>query len=212
MALTRLKHMLVPQDQVFFEKLEKQTQIAHQAATKLQALMHNYQNPKKTAQEIKAIEQAGDDLMHELYVELNKSFIVPLDHADISALATALDDVLDWINVAAKYLAVYEIQNATPGMIKLSDLVYQQTQLLEETVKALRHPKTIHMASQGCEELNRLENEADEVYTQTLAKLFKTSDAIQLLKEKQVLDALEHATDDVERAANVLTDIVMKHA
>lgn len=212
MALTRLKHILVPQDQVFFEKLEKQTQAAHQAATRLQELMHDYTDPKKAAQEIKGIEQAGDDFMHELYVELNKSFIVPLDHTDISALATALDDVLDQINNAAKYLAVYEIKNATPGMIKLTDILHQQTQILEETVKALRNPKTIHTASQGCQELNRLENEADEAYTQTLAQLFKTSDAIQLLKEKQVLDSLENATDDVERAANVLTDIVMKHA
>ncbi|MBI5226124.1 DUF47 family protein [Candidatus Micrarchaeota archaeon] len=211
MPLSTLKQFIVPQDHLFFELLQGQAETAHEAAVALQDLMHDYKDVDKHAKTIKNLEHKGDELVHTIYEQLNKSFVVPMAHDDVSGLATALDDVLDLTNSSAKYLSVYQIKKPLPAMVELSEILARQTQELLVAVQSLNSPKTFSRATKACVEINRLENEADDAYTHGLVDLFKTDDAVFILKHKEVLDRLESATDRVERAANAVSDILMKH-
>ena len=211
MPLSSIKQFIVPQEHVFFELLQAQAETAHEAACALQGLMHQYQDIEKHAKSVKNLEHKGDELVHKIYEQLNTSFIVPMAHDDLLGLATALDDVLDLTNASVKYLAVYQIKKPLPAMVELSDLLSRQTAELLAAVQSLRSSKTFSRATKACIEINRLENEADDAYTQGLVDLFKTDDAVFILKHKEVLDRLESATDRVERAANAVSDILMKH-
>lgn len=212
MPFKTIKQFIVPQEHVFYELLQAQAETAHQASCALRDLMHEYEEVEKQARAIKGLEHKGDELVHELYDQLNKTFIVPMDHDDLSGLATALDDILDLTNSAAKYLAVYQIKKPIPSMIVLSDLLCKQTAELLSAIQSLQSSKSFPMAVKACVEINRLENEADDAYTQGLVELFKTDDAVFILKHKEVLERIESASDRVERAAHAVSNIVMKHA
>lgn len=211
MPLKTLKQFIVPQEHIFYELLQGQAETAHDAACALRDLMHQYKDVDAQAKRIKGLEHKGDELVHELYDQLNKTFIVPMDHDDLSGLATALDDIVDLTNASAKYLAVYQIKKPLPAMVTLSDLLAQQTAELLAAIQSLKSSKHFARATKACIEINRLENEADDAYTQGLADLFKTDDAVFILKHKEVLDRIESACDRVERAAHAVSNIVMKH-
>ncbi len=211
MPFKTIKQFIVPQEHVFYELLEAQAQNAHAASFALSELMHHYLDVDKKAKSIKNLEHKGDDLVHELYDQLNKTFIVPMDHDDLSGLATALDDVVDLTNSSAKYLAVYRIKEPLPAMVQLSEILAKQTAELLAAIQSLKSSKTFFRATQAGVEINRLENEADDVYTQGLVDLFQTDDAVFILKHKEVLDRMESACDRVERAAHAVSNIVMKH-
>lgn len=212
MPLSALKQIIVPQEGLFFEKLREQAATVHAGAQALSGLMHDYRKVGEKARNIKALEHAGDEITHDIYTQLNKSFIVPFDHSDISDLATALDNILDMTNITAKHLAVYEIAKPSDSMVHLSDLLLKQTGELKAAIAALDKPGTFSSASQACVEIHRLENEADEIHTKAVSALFKKKDAVEIIKQKDILDSLELATDKVERAAVVVSDIIMKHS
>ncbi|MBI2445271.1 DUF47 family protein [Candidatus Micrarchaeota archaeon] len=211
MPFKTIKQFIVPQEHVFYELLEAQAETAHAAASALSELMHDYKDVDKAAKSIKHIEHKGDELVHELYAQLNKTFIVPMDHDDLSGLATALDDVIDLANSSAKYLAVYQIKKPLPSMVKLSDLLSKQTAELLAATQALKSSNTFARATHAGVEINRLENEADDVYTQGLVDLFESDDAVFILKHKEVLDRIESACDRVKQASHAVSSIVMKH-
>lgn len=108
MPLTKLRNFLVPQDAVFFELMERQAGIAHEAAQELSALLRDYNGVAAKAAKIRELENNGDQLTREVYVALNKTFIVPIDHDDISALASSLDDALDMglVKISVFFLAL----------------------------------------------------------------------------------------------------------
>lgn len=212
MPLSKLKQMIVPNEGAVLVKLMLQSKLAHKASTELLVLLSDYKDVHAAAKSIKELEQEGDEAAHAVYAELNRTFIVPFDHADVSALATALDDVLDLTNASARFLSVYEIRNPAPTLKILAEVLQKQTLQLERAVMAIQSHNTFSDAAKVCVEINRLENEADDVYAKGLAELFKGTDAVEILRQKTVFDCLEAATDKVERAANVVSDIVMKHA
>lgn len=212
MPLTKIKHFLVPHEMVFFDKLSRQAETMHAGTNAFAELLRDYCDVEAKAKGIKGIEHEGDELLHDIYSELNRSFIVPLDHSDISALASALDDILDLATASAKYLAVYEIREPPGELVALASVLNLQAAQLKTAVCSLRSPKTFATASGCCVEINRLENEADELHTRAIAALFKQKDAIEIMKLKEILNSVEAATDKAERAANVISDIVMKHS
>ncbi len=212
MPLSKIKQMIVPSEGAVLDKLVLQSDLAHQASSELVRLLSDYQDVHAAAKRIKELEQEGDEAAHAVYAELNRTFIVPFDHADVSSLATALDDILDLTNASARFLSVYDIRNPAPTLLILAQVLQKQTLQLQQAVKAIRSPKTFSDAANVCVEINRLENEADDAYAKGLAELFKGKDAVEILRQKTVFDCLEAATDKVERAANVVSDIVMKHS
>ena len=212
MPFKTLKQLILPKNGVFFDVMLKQAETAHAASKELSALMADYSRLADSSKKIRDFEHRGDDLMRELYLALNTTFIVPIDHSDISLLAGSLDDVIDRIDQTAAFLAIYRVTAPTPPMVKLADVIASQTGELVEAVSAIKNAKTYGKAARHCTEIKRLENQADELYNAGLGEPFESKDAIEIIKQKDALECLEHAADRVDKAAQIISDIIMKNA
>ncbi|VVB56463.1 Uncharacterised protein [uncultured archaeon] len=207
-----LKEWLIPQDKHFFNMLENESNNVLDGSKIFLEMLNNYENIKVKQQEIKDIEHQGDDFVHEIFEELNKTFITPIDHEDISALASAFDDVLDYIDGTATRFVLYEIKKPEESMIKLAEVILNQATELNLAICGLRNIKNPKDIEKRCIEVNRLENVADDIYKSSVALLFKQKDAIEIMKLKEIYERLEFATDKCEDAANVISDIVVKNS
>jgi len=212
MPLNKLKNLIVPQDNVFFELMEQQAETAQNAAETLYDLLKDYKEIDKKTKKIKDLEHHGDDLMRKLYTALNKSFIVPIDHGDISTLAGTLDDVSDLVDGVSTLLVVYEISTPSPAMIELAELLVEQTKELKKAVSAIGHTKTYGKIVEHCNKIKQLEMKSDDIYVKAVASLFKKTDPIDIIKQKEILYYLEAATDKADNASQYISDIVMKHS
>jgi predicted phosphate transport protein (TIGR00153 family) len=207
-----LKEWIIPQDKHFFNMLENESQNVLNGSKAFLDMLKNYENIKEKQQKIKDIEHQGDDIVHEIFEELNKTFITPIDHDDISKLASAFDDVLDNIDGTATRLVLYEVQKPEENMLKLADVLLEQSIELRQALSGLRNIKNSKEIEKRCIEVNRLENVADDIYKTSIADLFKRNDAIEIMKLKEVYERIETAIDKCEDAANVISDIVVKNS
>jgi predicted phosphate transport protein (TIGR00153 family) len=206
------KEWIIPQDKHFFNMLENESQNVLDGSKAFLDMLKNYNNVKENQQKIDDIEHQGDDFVHEIFEELNKTFITPIDHEDISKLASAFDDVLDNIDGTATRLVLYEIQRPEENMLKLAEVLYDQTICLREAISGLRNIKNPKEIEKRCIEVNRLENVADDIFKNSIADLFKRNDAIEIMKLKEIYERIEEAVDKCEDAANVISDIVVKNS
>ncbi len=205
-----LKEWIIPQDKHFFNMLENESNNVLDGSIVFLDMLKNYENIEDKQQRIKDIEHQGDDFVHEIFEELNKTFITPIDPEDISTLASAFDDVLDHIDGTATRLILYEIKKPEDNMIKIAEVLVKQATELNSALSGLRNIKNPKDIEKRCIEVNRLENIADDIYKRSVAELFKRKDAIEIMKLKEVYERLEFATDKCEDAANVISDIVVK--
>src|SRR5690606_2239042 len=134
-------------------------------------------------------------ISHEIFEHLNRTFITPLDPGEISALASALDDILDYIDGSAQMMLNYGITAKDPSMEELAELVQLCVVEIEGAVKGIRDVKNPKEIESHCIEVNRLENLADNVLARAISDLFRTNDAIQIIKLKDLYECLEIATD-----------------
>jgi uncharacterized protein Yka (UPF0111/DUF47 family) len=207
-----LRELLIPQDRVFFDMFEKQAGVVKEAAWLLVALTEDFTNVKEKRHAIEKLEHKGDQITHDIYDQLNRTFITPLDPEEISRLASALDEVLDYIDGVAEKMFYYGIDDTDSHMIELAKLIHMSTVEMESAVKGIRSIKDPRYIEERCIEVNRLENLADDVLAHALMDLFKTDDAIMIIKLKDIYEHLETATDYCEDVANVLSDIAIRHS
>lgn len=206
------KEWIIPQDKVFFDLLERHVGLARQSAAVFHSMVQNWANVEAWRTKIHEIEHQADQVGHEVFDRLNRTFITPIDREDIARLAHALDDIVDAIYAAANRIALLEIPAATPPMAAFIVTLEAQVKELEAGVRALRKPSTMKSSIPAhAVEIHRLENVADRALNEALGALFKTNDAIQILKYKEIYEFLEDATDRCEDAADVLQDILRKH-
>ena len=178
-------------------------------AQALTDLFAHYENVESKIEDIRRIEREGDELTHQILTKLNQTFITPFDREDIHQLASKLDDVLDFINASGARIAMYRITNPPPAAGELARLILMQCQELQKAVSLMQKDGNI---LSHCVEINRLENEADMVSQQAIARLFEyEKDPINLIKVKELLEFLERATDKAEDVANVLETVVLKN-
>jgi uncharacterized protein len=202
---------IVPRETKFFDMFAEMASNLMEGATTLRALFQDYKDVPVSVQKIKDIEHKGDDMTHAVVIKLNQTFITPFDREDIHALASALDDVLDYINSAADRLLMYKITSTPNAALKLADVIVRQSDELSKAVSLLE--KNQQKVLEHCVEVNRLENEADAVARDAIGHLFQDEkDPIQLIKIKELLEVLETATDKAEDAANVLETVILKSA
>ena len=201
---------LIPRDTKFVGMFHDMAENLVEGARLLLDTFQNYSNLEERVLKIKAIEHRGDEMTHEIMVKLNQTFITPFDREDIHKLATSLDDVLDFILGAAERLLNYKITVPPPAAAELTTIIIRQT---EELAAALSKLGKNREMMRHCVEINRLENEADQVERRSVAALFENEkDCIQLIKLKELIEVLEKATDKAEDAANVLESIAVKSA
>lgn len=206
------KEWILPRDKQFYNLLESESKNVLEGANVFLDMLNNYNDIEERQDKIKQIEHCGDNIVHDILEELNKAFITPIDHEDISKLATSFDDILDYIDGTSIRLVLYEIKKPEENMIKLAEIIVKQANELDLALKGLRNIKNPVEIEKRCIEVNRLENFADDIYKRSVANLFKRQDAIEIMKLKEVYDRLEFATDKAEDAANVISDIVVKNS
>lgn len=168
---------------------------------------------KEAIKEVERLEHVGDDITHTIFIELSKNFITPFDREDIHSLASAIDDIADYIHASAGNMELYNVTNVGDAMVKLAELLVEMCNDLEKAIKELRSFKNIRVIADACVRINSAENQADYVCNLAIARLFEfETNAIELIKQKEILQTLEIATDKCEDAANVLESILVKNA
>ncbi|MCI0349461.1 MAG: DUF47 family protein [Acidobacteriales bacterium] len=201
---------LIPRDVKFFVMFAEMSGNLTRGARLLTDILADFKNVEARVHELHDIEHTGDDMTHAVLTKLNQTFITPFDREDIHRLATSLDDVLDFIYAAGERLTMYKITSAPPAAHQLAKIIVQQT---EEIAKGVAHLEKQNNVLKYCVEINRLENEADRVARDAIARLFEVEkDPIALIKLKELYEVLETATDKAEDAANVLETVVLKSA
>jgi len=207
-----IKEWVIPQDEIFFTLFERLAAVVVLASYRIVDLVDDYTSVKEKVQQIEQLEHEGDKITHEIYEQLNQTFITPLDPEEISKLVSALDDILDYIKSTATRMYHYGIPETDSHMVELAKLIQLSVVELEEAVKMIRSIKNPRQIEQRCIEVNRLENLADDVLHHAYADLFRSTDAIAIIKRKDIYEHLEIATDKCEDVANVLSDIAIRHS
>ena len=162
------------------------------------------------ASRIRDCEHAGDDVTHRIYRQLNSTFITPFDREDIYPLASRLDDVMDFIEAAADLVVLYGVEELPSGITAQIDVLQRAASTTAEAMPRLRGLKNLE---DYWIEINRLENEADQIYRKQIAELFSGAyDALSVLKLKEVVDELERAADAFEHVADTVETIVVKES
>jgi uncharacterized protein len=200
---------LIPKDTSFFRMFSAMSDNLIAGATALVALFADFKDVEKQVEHIQRIEREGDELTHAILTRLNQTFITPFDREDMHQLASKLDDVLDFINASCARIVMYQITAPPPAAAELARIILMQSQELQKAVSLMQKNGNILV---HCVEINRLENEADQVSQQAIARLFvHEKDPINLIKIKELLEFLERATDKAEDVANVLETVVLKN-
>lgn len=214
MRIDTIIQKLLPRDDKFFVLLEQSAKNLVRASQTLQKI-----NTTKTlaeraviARELQDIEHEGDSLTHTIFSELNATFVTPFDREDIHLLASALDDICDYIDGAASRIVLYRINKIPEPMKQLIDVIARSVIDIEKGVHLLRHLNRFDELREVFKSVNDYENQADTIFENAVAELFaKEKNAITVIKVKELLVGLETATDMCEDAANVLETILIKH-
>jgi hypothetical protein len=212
-----LKAWLIPQEKQFFDLLEKQLDIVKEGTLALWEMVQDPEDkgPAHFQKRIKKIEHDGDNLVHDIYHALNQTFITPIDREDIAALTSCMDDVLDHIHASARRMVIYGIRPKEDEVIRrFARIIRDSVDELTHALKDIRTLPATKDIDQRMRHIHKLENEADDVHLDALGGLFngKGYDPVTIMKKKEIYDMLETATDRCEDVANILGDIVVKHA
>jgi predicted phosphate transport protein (TIGR00153 family) len=177
---------------------------------KLDAIIHALEQKIRKVEEL---EHRGDDVTHEIFSYLSSTFVTPFDREDIHALASTLDDILDYLKGAATRISLYKVEEITADEEKLAHLIYQAVAELHTAVLSLRDLRGATNIRDSLVRIHSIENEADDLFERAIGNLFETcKDPIRLIKTKEILVSLETATDQCEDAANVIESIMVKNA
>ncbi len=208
--MPRLAHVFAPRDRVYFELFEEAGQNILQASDLLDQLLSNFPDSKQLAGDILVCEQEGDRITHDIIDRLNHTFVTPIDREDILALASALDDIVDFTEEVADYLGLYKIEAPMDQAIRLARVLKAACRQIAEAIPRLRGFRDI---SHYTVEINRLENEGDRITREAVASLFDGGiDPMVVIRWKDLFERLEAAIDAAERVANILEGIVIKNS
>lgn len=214
MRIDRLIQAMLPHDEKFFVLFDKLSNTILEGADTLRTLPSLPKNEREAiVKKIQDIERKADTITHEIFTELNSTFVTPLDREDIHKLASALDDVMDLIDGSANRFYLYKIKKNSADIQRLTEIIYQSAIEIQRGVLLITDTRRAEELRKILQKINQYENDADSIFDQAIAELFdKESDAIELIKTKEVLVTLETATDKCEDVANMLESIMIKNA
>jgi uncharacterized protein len=204
-----------PKDKVFYGLFEEVASNGALMAEKLAVLVAetDYQKRSALIKPIEDLEHANDELTHRIFTELGRNFITPFDREDIHLLASALDDIADYIYASAKKIKLYHINPTDDGIQRLSELVIQSTKAVQQAVLELRNMKNIRQITDALVKINSIENQADDISDMFIERLFSMEpDAKEIIKKREIYQVLEDVTDKCEDAANVIESIIVKYS
>ncbi|HEY3378046.1 MAG TPA: DUF47 family protein, partial [Armatimonadota bacterium] len=196
----------------FFELFEQATDIIVAGADTLQHMLEDFGNAETYRKQISDLEHAGDSVIHEVMDKLNRTFVTPLDPEDIRAIASRLDDVIDFTQAASERLVLYHVKDPLPSSLQLTKVLVVVVREVRSVVALLRDFGQRREIMEHCIEINRLENAGDKVYREALGTLFRQGDPMELMRWKEIFDQVEQAIDQCEDLADVIESVVVKHA
>lgn len=204
---------ITPRQTKFYDLFERSTANLVVAAGKLVDLFEDYQDIENKVKKIKDLEHEGDIITHQIIQSMHRTFVTPIDKEDIQHLANSLDDVMDFMEAAARTCVLYRIKEPTVRAKELAGVILMISHKLNEIMPLLHRRDKFGQVLEQCVEINRLENEADDINHAAQAELFDDSqDPINIIKWREIYELLESATDRGEDVANVLEAVVLKHA
>ncbi len=208
------KFKLIPRQEAFFEMFNRSANAVVQAARLLNDLLTTYEEVDRKVRHLKDIEHSGDEITHEIYDALNRSFVAPFERDDVGRLASALDDVTDWIEEAGRRMYVYGLGPPTTVSQRFGQILVEQAEAIARAVPHLESRKRAATIRSQMVEIHRLENEADALMDEALGGLYTDVHDIQaLIKAIQwshVYEVLEEATDKAEQVSVVFENILVK--
>ena len=208
-----MRFSLIPRSGRFYELFDRSARNLVVASEALTDLLEHFENVETKTVHLKDLEHEGDEITHEIYLQVHKTFVTPFDREDIAALAQRMDDVMDYIEGASTAIRTYGITQPTSAARALADLIRLQCIQLEKAISVIRHKGRLKSILEQLKEINRLENEADSLFLNSMAELFRGDmNAVDIIKWRDIYDQLEEATDSAEQVAYVLEAIVLKHA
>jgi predicted phosphate transport protein (TIGR00153 family) len=201
----------LPREEKFYTLFNQQVEVICEASRLLlEGAKAGNSRLAEVAKQIILLEHKGDEIIHEIFTSLNQTFITPLDPEDIHNLSSKLDDVLDGIEDAVHRMVAYRLECIPQPMIALAGIIHRCCLTLEKAFRALEKDEKV---MEDCIEVNRLENEADILVRDVVADLFETqTDAILIIKLKEIYEFLESTTDRCEDAADVLQNVMVKNS
>jgi len=197
----------------FFTWFEQAAANNVEGARLLEDLCRDFSNAEKKVEELHNLEHKGDEIGHRIYEKLNGVFMPPLDREDIAAITSALDDVMDYIHEAAEAMCIYNIKAPTPQSCELATIIRQCAEEVAKQLPHLRRRRAMRGIPKGIIELNRLENQADNLLREAVRELFqKPHDPIEVMAWTRIYETMERVTDKCEDIGDVLRGLVIKHA
>ena len=215
MGFSSFVRRLLPQENQYFRLFTANIANIQEAATDLRRLLDagTQAERKILIAKIEDAEHRGDQITHEIFADLSKTFVTPIDREDIHALASEIDDVLDLMEDVAIRTSLYEVQDFPHEFRDLTDTLLHAVQDLVVAVPLLDDMKNSQVILQACEHVNTCENAGDDIYHNAIARLFKeVKDPIELIKLKEILTDIEEAIDKCEHVANLIEGVVVKYA
>ena len=205
----RLSSVLAPRDREFFDLFEEAGGNILRAAGLLEEMLRAFPERNELARDILICEQDGDRVTHDIIQRLNQTFVTPFDREDIIALASGMDDIVDYIEEVADYLQLYRIEAPMDQAQELARILHQACREVNNAIPRLR---TFGDIRHFTVEINRLENDGDRTVRAALASLFETGiDPMMVIRWKDIFERLEEAIDATERAANILEGLMIKN-
>ena len=215
MALNSILKIFLPKDRVFFDLFESVAGNVALIATKLKEMVSETDFDKRAniLAQIEDLEHVNDDLTHRIFTELGRNFITPFDREDIHYLASALDDIADYVYASAKKINFYRVNPNDMGIKKLAEMIEQGAFHVSKAVIELRNMKNMRQVTEALVKINSMENQADDIFDMSIERLFATEpDAKEVIKKREIYQVMEMATDKCEDAANVIESIIVKYA
>lgn len=205
----------MPKDRVFYSLFEEIADTVARMGGILKLAVNEPDFDKRSAlvSQLETMEHINDELTHKVFTELGRNFITPFDREDIHYLASALDDVADYIYAAAKKMIFYRVNPNDTGIQKMAELIEQSSEQIKKAVSELRNMRNMRQITDALVKINSIENQADDIYDMSIDRLFNTEpDAKEVIKKREIYQAMENATDKCEDAGNVIESIIVKYA
>jgi hypothetical protein len=207
--MPRLSQLFAPREREFFDLFEEAGANIVRSAELLERMLDQWPDGSELAREVVVCEQEGDRITHDIIQRLNSTFVTPIDREDIYALASALDDIVDFIEETADFLSLYRIEASMDKATEMARILHQSSRAVAGAIPRLRTFKDIHHFTV---EINRLENDGDRVLREALASLFERGiDPMLVIRWKDIFERLEDGIDATETVANILEGIVIKN-
>ncbi len=215
MAFNTILKVFLPKDRVFYQLFESVSEVLVQMGVKMKEVVHepDFEKRGKLIKEIEDLEHKNDEYTHRIFTELGKNFITPFDREDIHYLATALDDIADYIYASAKKINFYHVDPNDIGIQKMADLIGLGCTQVHRAVTELRNMKNLRQITDALVAINSIENQGDDIFDMSIERLFATEpDAKEVIKKREIYQIMEIVTDKCEDAANVIESIIIKYA